>query len=803
MLGEGPRNFCFVLVIVSYGMGYANQNKAGALSMREQSGRENNNQKSAGSVEWQTPFRFETVWWLASVFVMLLALMMFARSACAATPSINRLTNDGAKKSVPVTASYRVAQANNSLEGWQSNAFRAMDIQKRLDRLSRLKRQQKPGVHKKRKSAEKRRALARLRKSKINKLKKTVKQPVQVATNNGQANTITIVREPVKLQRCLKTAGFFSGAITGRLDDATLLAYLAFREARNLQHRPNNLYDPVIQKILFAQCPDNSLSKLNQLVANAIVKKQTHVKVAQNVSLSRKGVTKTPIKKQVSKPDHDNAPLTTASIVVAKKQSRLPGMSSSDDKRAVSFATDVLVATDSLANPVVTSGKKDRPVSRQYARISGASSSFAVKRTPRQNTGNMMPVAGANPARVASSSPGLFSKPLMIKDLATVEPVNQNTCSPQKHGPVVAMSSPPAMSSVPVGQTVSSRSLKSFKPFKTARITDDGPMITGAISSSPGRNSLSPASANRSRFLQKVSDSKTCLPQDLYDLLVSTYGRNPAVSVCKPDCLPAPKAFSQGQRGLFARQYNINWCGTGCLGIADPLPLSEVMKIERQARVHVCMQPQIRLTAAIKKGLDRVGINSKIRSLYDRLPGGYGNKDNIAVIIGNRNYSRGLKVNDAGHVNANAMKALLIEQLGYRPGNVIVVKDAKRRDFVRLFGRRGNVAGEVQKRLKANPEARLMIYYSGHASSSGLGMDNYLLSVDAINGIEDKTAYSLNVLYDNLRELDARSTQLFLETAFNSNRSHMVLAPNIAERRVNVAPIVPVRGLTVFTAGNG
>jgi len=189
--------------------------------------------------------------------------------------------------------------------------------------------------------------------------------------------------------------------------------------------------------------------------------------------------------------------------------------------------------------------------------------------------------------------------------------------------------------------------------------------------------------------------------------------------------------------------------------------------------------------------------------LYEKLPGGYGNDDNIAVLIGNKNYARKENKFGSAHINVAAMKALLLEQLGYRRENVIVVKDATRRDLVRLFGRKDNADGVLKRRLKANPNAQLMIYYSGHASSSGLGMSNYLLPIDAINGVESKTAYSLNVLYDNLRELDARTTQLFLDASFNADRGSLILAPNISERRVNIAPIVSVRGLAIYTASTG
>lgn len=765
--------------------------------MSKHSGQNNNQQKTACGIAAHQAFN-GLEWRRGAVlsFLMLLALMTFVGHVKASTISAG-FSGEVRQKQIPSNdQSYRVAQMRTSMENWQSNAFSAIDMQRRLDALSRDKDDHKTRPRKRRRAVVKKRKIAKPVLPKTIKIKKAAAlKSVQSTKSKVETVEFTgIVREPVKLQHCLQKAGYYNGLITGELDDATLYSYLAFRDGKNLKHRPNNLYDPVIQKALFALCPaENGLSKLKLIVASATEKKKVLTKPVQVAS--KKAVTvqkvtrkKTIILKPMRKIAVSKAPLTTASISTNKKQTRLPGVISRDTLLEKSFASDVLVATDSTADQL--RGKK------RVAQLSGASSSFPVKRSTQRSMAakpaakKKIQASGERMASLAGKSSSAFPKRVSISDLAMVQQVNPNTCSPQKHEPALAMSSSPVMST-----------RRPLSSVRTARIYDDGPMITGAISSTP-RSGLR-ALKRRARLLQTVQMEKTCLPQDLYDLLAMTHGQNSEISVCKQDCLPAPKTFSKGQKALFGKQYNINWCGAGCLGIADSLPLREVMKIEREASVHVCMAPQTRLTSAVKKGLDRSGINASIRALYERLPGGYGNADNIAVIIGNRNYGRDINVNDAGHVNAAAMKALLVEQLGYKTANVIMVKDATRKDFVRLFGRRGDVRGDLQKRLKANRDARLMVYYSGHASSSGLGMDNYLLPVDAIAGIEDKTAYSLATLYDNLRELDARTTQLFLEAGFNTNRSHMVLAPNIAERRVNVAPIVPVRGLTVFTAATG
>ena len=773
-------------------------------------------------------------------FFLLLVLMMLAGSATAAT-YVDPIQSASNIIIPPVERSYRVAQATGSISNWQTEAFEAIDTQKRLDKLAREQKAQNLRNQKLYKAAQRRKART---KPKVKKVSAKIRKKRRVASRNKDRNS-GVVREPAKLQRCLQAAGYFNGVITGRLDDSTLLAYLAFREDKNLGHRPNSLYDPVIQKKLFALCPDDNLANLNQMIASAMGRKLA----SKTAGSEEEKIINYPIE---AEPEVEwiDGPLTTASIGVAKKQARLlivskskvPGKSptaikaqistmpqtstgpqtsiapkSSDDENsaAKTFANDVLAATNGATEQLSTGKKSHKLASLETNGTTGGSSSFAVKRvvTPRVNReipgmntivasknvtstkASRSKVTNTRVASISTSSSMPFAKSLSISDLAMVQPVSPNTCSPQKHAPKIAMSSLPPMSTARQAYPV--RTASAYDTY----MNDDGPLITGSISASTSlRKPIVKSIRRRVRLVQTAPQPKACLPRDLYDLLATAHGRKSEVSICKQDCLPAPRSFSPGQKELFAEQYDINWCGTGCLGIADPLPLDELMKIEREASVHVCMNPQLQLTSVAKKG---TAFNNSLKDLYRALPGGYGNADNIAVLIGNKNYAKGVSPNLAAHVNVEAMKTLLIDQLGYSPENVLTLFDAKRSDMVRLLGKRGDVSGELQKRLKANPDAQLMVYYSGHASSSGLGLNNHLLPVDAVLGQEATSAYSMSVLYDNLRELDARTTQLFLETGFNADRSSVIQAPNIAERRVNVAPIMPVRGLAVFTAATG
>jgi hypothetical protein len=52
------------------------------------------------------------------------------------------------------------------------------------------------------------------------------------------------------------------------------------------------------------------------------------------------------------------------------------------------------------------------------------------------------------------------------------------------------------------------------------------------------------------------------------------------------------------------------------------------------------------------------------------------NKHGIAVIIGNKTYAGRTPAVEFAHNDAAAMKKFVIERLGYRPGNIIDLRDA-------------------------------------------------------------------------------------------------------------------------------
>ena len=61
------------------------------------------------------------------------------------------------------------------------------------------------------------------------------------------------------------------------------------------------------------------------------------------------------------------------------------------------------------------------------------------------------------------------------------------------------------------------------------------------------------------------------------------------------------------------------------------------------------------------------------------------NKDAVAVIIGNKDYAGSVPDVDFAHNDAQAMKRFVIDVLGFREGNVIVVRDATKGKLETLY----------------------------------------------------------------------------------------------------------------------
>lgn len=305
---------------------------------------------------------------------------------------------------------------------------------------------------------------------------------------------------------------------------------------------------------------------------------------------------------------------------------------------------------------------------------------------------------------------------------------------------------------------------------------------------------LPPPAPRRDGMAHQVA----CLPQDLLALIGASYGETRGLRSCEESCLAVPAGLSKREARGLAASHGITWC-QGCVELDTPLPLDDITRLEKATHTQVCVRPPNRLArwgwgAAPREPYTRV--RGLYRDLRPLLAGG----NRLAVIIGNRDYKNGLAVSASAHNNAGAVYALLSEQLGYAPDDIIDLRDATLEDLRALFG--SGAGGELERRLSRAPETQLLIYYSGHGATSADRSETYLLPVDAVPNREARTAFSMAELYASLRRLQARSVLLLLETSFGRDYSDFVFPPNAPEASARNAPLDPVAGLTVIAAAD-
>jgi hypothetical protein len=288
-----------------------------------------------------------------------------------------------------------------------------------------------------------------------------------------------------------------------------------------------------------------------------------------------------------------------------------------------------------------------------------------------------------------------------------------------------------------------------------------------------------------------------CLPGDLLDLLQQSR-RDVAAVRCEAECLARPAWLDEADLAEMAEETGLAWC-SACVGVQGRLTLEDVRRIESAGGIELCATPSKQMprdaAASSRQSYTRV------RELYRNLAATPEDPAGIAVIIGNGNYAslpaRENALNDAG-----AVTAFLTEHLGFRSEDVIDVRDATKADLDRLFGAGLGGEGELARRLKANPAARLVVYYSGHGAVDAAQTEAYLLPVDTERYRDERSGYPLKMLYANLERLGADSVLLLMEADFGRDHGPYVMPPNAPETRFSVVPVVPTPGLTILAAAD-
>lgn len=171
-----------------------------------------------------------------------------------------------------------------------------------------------------------------------------------------------------------------------------------------------------------------------------------------------------------------------------------------------------------------------------------------------------------------------------------------------------------------------------------------------------------------------------------------------------------------------------------------------------------------------------------------------GNRDMIAVVIGNRRYEKGVPLVHYAHNDARAMQKFLTDGLGLPKENVILELDATK-------GILDGVFRSTLPSLVSRGKTDVLVYFSGHGMPSG--DDAMLLPSDARPNTARVTGYSRDQMMMELASLDAKSLTVILDACFTgttkTGKALMAGKPVLPEPG---RATIPPNGLLV-TASNG
>ncbi len=178
-------------------------------------------------------------------------------------------------------------------------------------------------------------------------------------------------------------------------------------------------------------------------------------------------------------------------------------------------------------------------------------------------------------------------------------------------------------------------------------------------------------------------------------------------------------------------------------------------------------------------------------------------KNDIAVIIGNRNYKEGVPPVAFGHRDADAVKAMLVNDLGFGAENIIDLRDAGQGEIRNVFGSEANHKGKIWRFADPDGKSNILVYYSGHGAPDIKSKTPYLVPVDANPNTLEISGYPLTLMYKNLRKIPAKSVTVLLDACFSGDSPNGMLIKSASPLVVTTAPKNLASNFAVLTASTG
>ena len=178
------------------------------------------------------------------------------------------------------------------------------------------------------------------------------------------------------------------------------------------------------------------------------------------------------------------------------------------------------------------------------------------------------------------------------------------------------------------------------------------------------------------------------------------------------------------------------------------------------------------------------------------------NKHAVAVIVGNSDYGSSIPDVEYAHNDADAVKQFVVEWLGYREGNIIDLRDATRAQLDSVLGTRDTHEGKLFDWVRPG-KSDVLVFYSGHGVPGLKDKRPYLLPVDGDPNRAEITGHPVDVLYENLRKIPAKSVTVLLDACFSGESPNGVLIEATSGIRISAKSPKAADNLIVLTAARG
>ncbi len=177
----------------------------------------------------------------------------------------------------------------------------------------------------------------------------------------------------------------------------------------------------------------------------------------------------------------------------------------------------------------------------------------------------------------------------------------------------------------------------------------------------------------------------------------------------------------------------------------------------------------------------------------------------VAVVIGNKDYRKYNKgINDVQYAirDASVMKEYLVKTFGFDNENILYVNNTTSADLRDIFGTRTNRKGRLSRYVRKGI-SEVFIYYSGHGAPGADGESAFLVPVDASADFIANSGYPLDLFYEQVERLNAKSVIVVLESCFSGDSASGALFKNISPAMVrNIRPVENVKSASVFCSAD-